>query len=136
MSALDTLTSQNFELYAARAYNNRFCLSTDEFHQDLNTFKYLKKLVNRCLNNPKEQGDNTYRLIHNHIITIYNNFEIEAATRLLRFKLSNEQFAVILPMLAMSGYIAEEDYGDVNLFHGTLEYCDRNTLKAANYDII
>lgn len=60
-------------------YGNPECSSIEEFHEDLNRIKYLKRLFRKY----KTTGVLRERLILNHIIIFYNIFGIEAATRLL-----------------------------------------------------
>lgn len=79
------LTEGNFELFAAKYYNNPSCLDTEEFFEDLHLFKYLKRLFNRY----KDSGELRERLILNHIIIIYNLFGNEAATKMLFLKMED-----------------------------------------------
>lgn len=76
------LTKDTFLLYAAKHYSNPQCLSTEEFLEDMERFKYLKRLFNKY----KCSGELKERLILNHIIVLYNCFG-KKATDLLFFKL-------------------------------------------------
>ena len=78
----EQIDETNFMLYAARHYNNPSCFDTLEFYEDLNRFKYIKRLFSRY----DESGELKERLILNHIIILYNLFGIDATTRLLFFK--------------------------------------------------
>lgn len=69
----------NYVMYAMKNYQNPQCSSVEEFHEDLNRIKYLKRLFRKY----KTTGILRERLILNHIIIFYNIFGIEAATRLL-----------------------------------------------------
>ena len=73
------LNDANYILYAMKNYGNPECSSIEEFHEDLNRIKYLKRLFRKY----KTTGVLRERLILNHIIIFYNIFGIEAATRLL-----------------------------------------------------
>lgn len=73
------LNDANYILYAMKNYGNPQCTSIDEFHEDLNRIKYLKRLLRKY----KTTGILRERLILNHIIIFYNIFGVEAATRLL-----------------------------------------------------
>ena len=64
----DTLSKDNFELFAAQNYENLQATEVDEFRDDLNRFKYLKRLLRRY----SSSGDLQERLILNLIIVIYN----------------------------------------------------------------
>ena len=73
------LNDTNYVMFAMKHYNNPDCRSVDEFHEDLNRIKYLKRLLRKY----KSTGVLRERLILNHIIIFYNIFGIEPATRLL-----------------------------------------------------
>jgi hypothetical protein len=87
------LNDSNFVLYAAKHYDNPSCLSMDEFHDDLNRFKYIKRLFTKY----KANGELKERLVMNHIIVLYNLFG-EAATRMLFLKLEG-QWQYLKPFL-------------------------------------
>jgi hypothetical protein len=80
---LDFLSEKTFLLYAAKNYDNPNCFSEEEFFEDLNRFKYLKKLFTKYL----ESGDIKERLVLNHIIALYNVFGIVPTCRMLFLKL-------------------------------------------------
>ena len=78
----DRLDSSNFLLYAAKHYDNPQCFDTLEFYEDLKRFKYIKRLLNRYV----EDGELKERLILNHIVILFNLFGAHAAIRMLFFK--------------------------------------------------
>jgi len=99
---IDKLDESNFFLYAAKHYTNPYCYDTLEFYDDLNRFKYLKRLFSRY----QESGELKERLILNHIIVLYNIFGIEPATRMLFLKL--EGFHKYLkPFLVLLNYMPD-----------------------------
>lgn len=98
----ENLNETNFFLYAAKHYTNPYCYDTVEFYDDLNRFKYLKRLFSRY----EESGELKERLILNHIITIYNIFGVEPATRMLFFKLQ-EYHKYLKPFLILLNYMPE-----------------------------
>ena len=53
------LTNDNFILYCASIYDNTQYYSTDDFIEDLNRIKYIKKLITRYI----ESGELKERLI-------------------------------------------------------------------------
>jgi len=73
------INDANYVMYAMRHYHNPECSSVEEFHEDMNRIKYLKRLLRKY----KTTGVLRERLILNHIIIFYNIFGIEPATRLL-----------------------------------------------------
>jgi hypothetical protein len=77
------LTKLNFAVYAAKCYDNPNCESTEEFHEDLKHFKYVKRLINKYV----DTGVLNERLIINHLIIIYNLFGQEAGTKMIFFKM-------------------------------------------------
>jgi len=79
---MDKLDESNFLLYAAKHYDNPQCYDTIEFYDDMKRFKYIKRLLNRYL----EEDDLKERLILNHIIVLYNVFGAEATIRMLFLK--------------------------------------------------
>lgn len=96
---MDRLNETNFLLYAAKHYDNPSCFDTMEFYEDLNRFKYLKRLFSRY-DDTQELKD---RLILNHIIIIYNLFGSDAATKMLFFKLK-EYYQYLVPFLLFLNY--------------------------------
>ena len=79
---MDKLDESNFLLYAAKHYDNPQCYDTIEFYDDMKRFKYIKRLLNRYL----DENDLKERLILNHIIVLYNVFGAEATIRMLFLK--------------------------------------------------
>ena len=76
-------------------YVNIQCTSVEEFNEDLNKIKYVKRLFNRFL----ETGELRINLIMNHLIVIYNVFETEAATRMLFFRVEKKFYSILKPFL-------------------------------------
>lgn len=95
------LDETNFFIYAAHHYDNP-CFDTVEFYDDLNRFKYLKRLFNRY----QETGDLKERLILNHIVVLYNVFGIEPTTRMLFFKLDG-YYQFLKPFLVLLNCMPE-----------------------------
>lgn len=95
---IDKVDETNFLLYAAKHYDNPHCYDTVEFYEDLNRFKYIKRLLNKY----QESGEIKERLIINHLTVIYNVFGAVAGTRLLFLKL-RDQLPMIKPFLLLLG---------------------------------
>lgn len=79
---MDKLDEFNFLLYAAKHYDNPQCYDTVEFYDDLKRFKYIKRLLNRYI----EEEDLKERLILNHIIILNNVFGPSATVKMLFLK--------------------------------------------------
>ena len=59
-----------------------------DLEDDLNRFKYLKRLLNRY----KKSGEMSERLVINHLVVLYNVFG-QAATDMLFYKLDKEYWS-------------------------------------------
>ena len=99
------VTDQNYLIVAAKHYNNPQCSSTDEFYEDLNRIKYIKRLINRYI----ETGDLSERLLLNHIIIFCNVFGIEIGVKLMAVKLEYKYWSVIKTFLVFLKYIEPTD---------------------------
>ena len=91
----DDLTDANFLMFAMKEYTNQQCTNIDEFYDDLKKIKYIKRLINRFL----ENGNLKEILILNHLIVFYNVFDNKAATRLLFFKIEEKYWSVLKTFL-------------------------------------
>lgn len=111
MQLFEELNKNNFILYAARYYENPQCTSTDEFYEDINRFKYLKKLLGRFHN----KGDLQERLILNHLIVLYNVFGIDAANHMVRFQIEEKYLPYLKPFLVFLNFIKDNDMIEVPL---------------------
>jgi len=111
MKLFERLNEENFLLYAANNYKNPNCVDAEEFYDDLNRFKYLKRLLGRYYNDDDLQE----RLIMNHIVILNNVFGIEPATRMLWYKIDRQYWPVIKPIMLYLNYITDQDKMDVPL---------------------
>jgi hypothetical protein len=99
----ETITEENFLLFAMHSYDNTQCATLDEFEEDLKRFMYLKKLFSRY----KENGDLRERLIINHIIVLHNLFGI-ATTEMLFHKIDKEYWSYLVTFLVYLERMPEE----------------------------
>jgi len=99
---IEKLDESNILLYAAKHYNSTQCCDTVEFYEDLNRFKYIKRLFNKYI----ETGDLKERLILNHLTVLYNVFGVEPTTRMLFVKLRG-QYHMLKPFLVLLGTLPE-----------------------------
>jgi len=111
MLVFSKLTEKNLFLYAAKHYYNPKFTDADEFNDDLNRFKYIKRLVNRYL----QDGQLPDRLIMNHLIVVSNVFGIEAMLEVLGFKLEKRHWPVIKPFLIFLKYITNDQYIEIQM---------------------
>ena len=64
------LNNNNFILYVSKHYENPQCATMDEFYEDLNRIKYIKRLLRKYI----KTGILRERLILNHLIILQNVF--------------------------------------------------------------
>lgn len=99
------LTEDNFLLYCAHHYDNSRYTSTEDFIEDLNRIKYIKKLLTRYV----ENNELKERLILNHIIILNNCFGPDVLTKILYLKLK-PQMKYIKPFLILIDALPEKVY--------------------------
>ena len=116
MQLFNELNNDNFVLYASRHYNNKQCVDVEEFYEDLQRFKYLKRLFSRY-----EQGDLQERLILNHLIVLYNVFGIKPANRMIFYKIEEKHWPALKPFLVLLNFLPEGEYVDVPLDQDIVE---------------
>jgi hypothetical protein len=100
---IEKLDESNFLLFAAKHYDNPQCFDTVEFYEDLNRFKYIKRLLNKF----KETGDLKDRLIFNHLLVLFNVFGAQATIRMLFLKLEGYHEEIV-PFLEEMGVVPEK----------------------------
>ena len=98
------LTNENYLMYALLHYDNPHCIDIKEYFEDVRKLKYIKRLFNRY----KEDGVMKERLILNHLISFYNVFENEAATRLLFFRVGKEYYYLLKTFLVFLNKMPEQ----------------------------
>ena len=103
----DDLNEKNFLLYAMKEYDNPQCVQVEEFYDDLNHIKYIKRLFNRFLN------DNIFkhRLIIGHLILLFNVFGDKIALRILFYKLEEKYWPLLKTILVYMDRIPEQILG-------------------------
>ena len=97
----DILTDDNFMMFAMKNYTNPQCTNIDEFYEDLNRIKYIKRLLGKY----NKKGIIKARLILNHIIILNNVFGNEACSRILFYKLEPEFHSAIKTFLEYLNYL-------------------------------
>jgi hypothetical protein len=111
MQLFDKIDEDNFILYAAKNYYSPRCIDAEEFYDDLNRFKYIKRLVNRY----DRGGDLRVNLVLNHMTVIMNVFGFEAGLKMLEYKVGLREWSVIKPFLVYLRAIKEDQYTDVSM---------------------
>lgn len=96
-----TLNKNNFIMYAMKMYTNPQCSDMEEFYEDLNRIKYIKRLLGRY----ESRGHLRERLLLNHIIILNNVFGSEACCRILFFKIENKYHSHLKALLSYLQYL-------------------------------
>jgi len=113
MKLFDVINEDNFLIYAAKHYHNPRCIDAEEFYDDLNRFKYVKRLVNRYI----RTGNLAERLILNHIVIILNVFGNESGIIMLMYKVGPEGFEVLKTFLLYLKAIKENELATIGINH-------------------
>jgi hypothetical protein len=111
MNSFEKLTNKNFTLFAAKNYANPQCMTTEEFEEDLQKFKYVKRLFNRY----ETTGELSERLILNHLIVIYNVFGIKAANHMMFHKIDKQNWPLLKTFLVYLNYLPEDQHVEIPL---------------------
>lgn len=85
-----------------KSYDNPQCESTDEFYEDLNRIRYVKRLIKKY----ESQGILRERLLLNHII-ILNNVFGKMSPRLLFYGLESDLHSVLKTFLVYLNFLPE-----------------------------
>ena len=111
MKLFDELNNANFEIYAAKHYRNPACLDAQDFYDDVAKFKYVVRLLRRY----RDTGKIQERLLLNHIITIYNVFEIAAANRMIFHRVDIDLWPALKTFLVYLNYLPENLHKNINI---------------------
>lgn len=117
MKLFDVINEDNFLIYAAKHYHNPRCIDAEEFYDDLNRFKYVKRLINRY----NRTGNLTERLILNHIIVILNVFGNEHGIIMLMYRVGPSGFEVLKTFLIYLKAIRENELVEIGINHDVAE---------------
>ena len=105
----DEINDENVVVYAATNYYNPKCSDVEDFYEDLNRLKYIKRLINRY----HESNEIPTRLLLNHLIIFTNTFTIKASVRIFKHKYNPKIWTVLKPFLIHLGYIKSSEFPDV-----------------------
>ena len=86
----ESLNADTFLLFEIKNYENPQAVTEEDFHRDLNHFKYIKRLLKRY----KKDGELRCNLLLNHFIVLYNIFG-DATTPMLFYKTDEELWPII-----------------------------------------
>lgn len=102
----DNLTNDNIMMYAVKAYDSPNCIMS-EFKDDMKRFNYLKRLFLRY----RKYDELRVQLVLNHIVVLCNVFGPEAATRLLFFKVTKDDYSSLKTYLLFLSCMPERVRG-------------------------
>tara|TARA_R100000657_G_C4623898_1_gene73485 strand:- start:249 stop:632 length:384 start_codon:yes stop_codon:yes gene_type:complete len=111
------LNDDNIVNFAMKNYDNPSCKNIEEFQEDFNRIKYIKRLFNRY----QSSGILRERLILNHIITFYNVFGLNAATRMLFNKIDENHYPLLKTFLTYLNYCPQEKFDGIDISGVPLE---------------
>jgi hypothetical protein len=80
------LNDEEFLIFSLQHYENPQCESLEEFYEDLDRIKYLKRLMNRTDGDAEQKN----RLILNHLMVLTNVFGIVPCCRILFFRMESK----------------------------------------------
>ena len=104
---MNNINKENIDIFSESSYRNPQCVSSEDFYEDMNRIKYVKRLFNKY----NRGGEIKTRLILNHIIAFYNVFEKRDATRILFFKMEEEYWSLLKTFLLYRSYMPEIVHG-------------------------
>ena len=81
--------------YMATHYNDRQGSVSEEFYEDINRIKYIKRLISKYVDTGKLKS----RLLMNHLLVLINVFGSFACTRILMYKIDPKNHEIIATFL-------------------------------------
>ena len=116
-----SLNESNFVMYAMKNYENPTCTGIDEFYEDLNRVKYIKRLFRKY----EKNGVLRERLILNHLIILGNVFGPLTCSRIMFYKTESEMHSYLKTFLVYLNYLPKEiedvDLDKIPLEQGMIE---------------
>jgi len=109
----DSLNEENYLFFAIQNYHNPASVTKEDFFNDMNRFKYLKRLLKKY----STTGELKTHLILNHLIVLFNIFD-EAAIPLLVFKIDRNLLSILKTFLF---YLDRLPYGCLDTISTDLE---------------
>jgi hypothetical protein len=105
MDKYEKLNENTFIMFSMKHYENPQCIGMEEFQEDLNRIKYIKRLLRKYQNN----GILRERLILNHIIILCNVFGVYATSRILFHRIEEDMHSILKTFLVFLNYLPEKE---------------------------
>ena len=105
----DELNEHNYMLFAIKFYDNPQSVTREDFEDDLERIKYIKRLLKRY----KNTGELKVHLILNHLTVLFNVFN-EAAVPLLFYNLEEDLWPYIKSFLLFLNRLPEYPKTEIN----------------------
>lgn len=103
------ITENNLPVFASRFYTNTNCADYEEYLKDLRYYKLARKLAKKI----GKGRTSSVRLLCNHVTCFTNNFEIEAAKKILLFGASTTEQEVLKTVLNYLGFLEKDELPEV-----------------------
>ena len=104
-----TITKDNWLLFAQKHYDNPTLEKEAEFYDDLKRFKYIKRLFRKY----EVSGKLKVRLALNHIIVLQNVFGVEACVTLLLYKIDVKHWSILKTLLTYLDYLYPDELNSI-----------------------
>ena len=111
MKLFDNLDQNNFLLFAAKHYYKPNVIDAEKFYEDLKRFMYLQRLLKRY----KKTGEMPERLILNHVIIIFNVFDIKPSLKMLEYQIDSKYWPALKPFLIFLKHIRNDQYTNIEM---------------------
>ena len=99
-----SLNETNFIMFAMKNYENPTCTGMDEFYEDLNRVKYIKRLFRKY----EKSEILRERLILNHLIILGNVFGPLTCCRIMFYKTEKELHEYLKTFLVYLNYLPKQ----------------------------
>lgn len=104
------ITEENFYAFALLHLKSKY-LSESEFKSLLKHITYIKRLLKKYKDNPKNINVN---LLINHFIIIFNEFHIRSANEILLYQINELYYPQLKTILAVLNKIKNSDCFEIN----------------------
>jgi len=106
----DILNEDNIFMYSINHYTNEKCVGLSEFIEDYSKITYIKRLFTQYENSlAKKKPRLQSRLIINHLILLYNVFDLKALNKILYFRIPKRHHKILKAFMVYLGRESDDD---------------------------